>query len=181
MTEHGVARQKRNMDWGFPRWRAYGQDRSAARVRLCDHEGCTQPGDHPAPKSAFSSQERWWFCQDHAAEYNRQWDYFAGLSDEEAARRAAADSQEANGYRQASHWTWSGPGDGAGISRAEHDALRVLELEPGATPAQVKASYRRLAKRHHPDANPGDARAAERFQAVRVAYDLLRRKPVPPG
>ena len=84
-----MAKQTRSNDWGFPRWRAYGAGaRGGAQVRLCDREGCNEVGDRPAPK-APNSPERWYFCEAHAAEYNKGWDYFAGLSPEEAARRAA--------------------------------------------------------------------------------------------
>ena len=59
----GMAKQKRSNDWGFPRWRAYGANgRDAAKVRLCDREGCNEVGDRPAPK-APNSQERWYFCE----------------------------------------------------------------------------------------------------------------------
>ncbi|NWP00770.1 molecular chaperone DnaJ, partial [Escherichia coli] len=81
-----MARQTRSTDWGFPRWRAYGAERETVKVRLCDRHGCEQPGDRPAPKSP-NSRERWYFCETHAAEYNRNWDYFAGLTAEEAAKR----------------------------------------------------------------------------------------------
>jgi DnaJ domain len=170
-----VAKQKRSDDWGFPRWRDYGSERGASRLRLCDRQGCGKPGDFPAPKSPLS-KDRWLFCQEHAAEYNSQWNYFAGLSDEEAAQRAAEEAAGASSYQRSGHWTWAGPGDGNGVSRAQNDAYRALDLEPGASAADVKASYRRLAKQHHPDANPGDAKAAERFQAVQTAYQILSPK-----
>src|SRR2546423_8210195 len=84
-----MVKQKRSDDWGFPRWRSYGEKgRTAAKVRLCDREGCNEIGDRPAPKAPHS-RERWYFCETHAAEYNKNWNYFAGLSPEEAARRAA--------------------------------------------------------------------------------------------
>ena len=81
-----MARGGRSNDWGFPRWRAYGASQEATTVRLCDRHGCTEPGNCPAPK-APNKPERWYFCQRHSAEYNAGWDYFAGLSDEEAASR----------------------------------------------------------------------------------------------
>jgi len=40
---------------------------------------------------------------------------------------------------------------------------------------EIKAAYRRLAKANHPDAAPGDAEAAGRFQAVQAAYDVLKK------
>ncbi|WP_264943260.1 J domain-containing protein [Sphingomonas canadensis] len=160
------------MDWGFPRWRAYGAEREAARVRMCDRDGCDKPGDRPAPKSP-NSRERWYFCEAHAAEYNRNWNYFEGLTAEEAAKREAQERREANGFAEASHYGWAGPGDGS-RSRDEMRALEVLELEADADFEAVRIAWRRLAKSNHPDVRPGDADAAQRFQAIQAAYDVLR-------
>ncbi|HEX8238654.1 MAG TPA: J domain-containing protein [Allosphingosinicella sp.] len=168
-----MARQTRSNDWGFPRWRAYGTEREAVRVRLCDREGCNAPGDRPAPKSPHSP-DRWYFCEAHAAEYNRNWNYFEGLTAEDAAAREAEERRGADGYRQAGHYGWGGPGDGS-RSRDEMRALETLEVEVDATFEVIKAAYRRLAKANHPDAAPGDAEAATRFQAVQAAYEVLRK------
>ncbi len=118
-----VTKAKRNLDWGFPRWRDYGAGGSApATVRTCDRDGCEQPGDHPAPK-APNRPERWYFCERHAAEYNSGWNYFEGLSAEEAAAREA-DADGETQFKRASHWSWAGPGDGR-RSRGERDALKA--------------------------------------------------------
>ena len=55
--------------------------RSARRRRCacCDRHGCDEPGDRPAPK-APNKPDRWYFCERHAAEYNRNWNYFEGLT-----------------------------------------------------------------------------------------------------
>lgn len=139
---------------------------------MCDRHGCDQPGDCPAPKSP-NSPERWYFCTEHAGEYNRNWDYFQGLSAEEAAARAADEGRTASGYQQASHYGWGGPGDGT-RSRDEMRALEALELDSDADFETIKKTWRRLAKANHPDARPGDAAAAERFRQVQTAYEVLR-------
>ncbi|MEH3037246.1 MAG: DnaJ domain-containing protein [Sphingomonas adhaesiva] len=162
----------RSNDWGFPRWRAYGAEREAVKVRLCDRHGCQEPGDCPAPKSP-NSPDRWYFCQAHAAEYNRGWNYFEGLSAEEAAQREANERRDASGFTQSRHQQWAGHGDGS-RSRDEMRALDVLELEVDATFDEVKLAWRRLAKSNHPDVRPGDAEAAGRFQAIQAAYEVLR-------
>src|SRR3546814_18669150 len=115
-----MSRAKRSDDWGFPRWRPYGSSRETQKMRLCDRHGCTNPGNCPAPKSP-NSPERWYFCEAHAAEYNRGWNYFEGLSAEEAAAREADERRTASGFAEASHYGWGGPGDG---SRSRH-ALRA--------------------------------------------------------
>jgi hypothetical protein len=168
-----MAKQKRSDDWGFPRWRSYAKSRDATRLRLCDREGCTNIGDRPAPK-APNSPERWYFCEAHAAEYNKNWNYFAGLSAEEAARRAAEEEQGASAFRQSAQWKWAGPGDGT-RSRDEMRALDALELDSDADFTAIKAAHRRLVKETHPDANPGDAEAAKRFKQVQAAYDVLKK------
>ena len=167
-----MARSSRSNDWGFPRWRAYGAEREAQTVKLCDRHGCAQAGTHPAPK-APNKPDRWLFCQAHAAEYNRNWDYFQGLSPEEVAAREASEAQEADAYGSAKFYGWGGSGDGS-RSRDEMRALDVLELDPDADFDAIKAAHRRLAKACHPDLAPGDAKAAERFQAVQTAYEVLR-------
>ena len=169
-----MARQKRSDDWGFPRWRSYGdKGRSAAKIRLCDREGCSEIGDRPAPK-APNSTERWYFCEAHAAEYNKNWNYFAGLSPEEAARRAAEEERDAKGFRKSAQWKWAGPGDGS-RSRDEMRALDALELDSDADFTAIKAAHRRLVKETHPDANRGDSEAAKRFKQVQAAYDVLKK------
>ena len=169
-----MARQTRSDDWGFPRWRPYGsKGRAATRVRLCDREGCTQPGDRPAPK-APNSRERWMFCEAHAAEYNKNWNYFAGLTAEEAAKRAAEEEAGASAFRKSAHYQWAGPGDGS-RSRDEMRALDALELDSDADFTAIKAAHRRLVKETHPDANPGDEAAARRFKQVQAAYDVLKK------
>lgn len=55
--------------------------------RACDHPGCRLAATARAPKSRDMLNEHYWFCQGHAAEYNRNWNFFAGMSDEEIQRR----------------------------------------------------------------------------------------------
>ena len=141
-------------------------------MRLCDRAGCNDAGNHPAPKSP-NSPERWYFCQAHAAEYNAGWDYFAGLSAEEAAEREAKERQSHEGFKEAAHYGWAGSGDGS-RSRDELRALELLELEPDADFEAVKKAWRAKAKLVHPDVRPGDEEAAKAFHALQLAYEVLR-------
>ena len=141
-------------------------------MRPCDRHGCTAPATHPAPK-APNKPDRWMFCLPHAAEYNRNWDYFQGLSVEEAAAREASEAGDAAGYNGSRFYGWGAPGDGS-RSREEMRALDLLEVETDASFDEIKAAHRRLAKANHPDLAPGDADAAQRFQAVQAAYEVLR-------
>ena len=167
-----MARSGRSNDWGFPRWRGYDEGRDAVEVRICDRHGCNEPGKCPAPKSP-NSQDRWYFCERHAAEYNKGWDYFEGLDKEEAESRAKAERTENAGYAEAQHYGWGGSGDGS-RSADEMRALEVLELEADADFDAVKREYRARAKKVHPDVKPGDKAAADEFQKLQLAYEVLK-------
>jgi len=53
------------------------------------------------------------------------------------------------------------------------DPYRILGVKITATAHDIKKSYRKLAREHHPDRRPGDKRAEERFKDISTAYDLL--------
>ncbi len=78
-----------------------------SKDRPCDHIGCKKPGGHRAPKSRERVNEYWHFCLEHVTDYNRRWNYFAGMTDGEFAEYQA---REEVGHRP----TWSfksGKGD----------------------------------------------------------------------
>jgi molecular chaperone DnaJ len=55
----------------------------------------------------------------------------------------------------------------------EKDYYAVLGVESGASDKDISKAYKKLAKQFHPDANPGNAAAEERFKEISAAYDVL--------
>ena len=53
------------------------------------------------------------------------------------------------------------------------DFYQTLGVARGATSEEIQKAYRKLARKHHPDANPDDAKAKEKFKQVQEAYDVL--------
>ncbi len=68
--------------------------------RACDNAGCRRPADARAPKHRDLPGEFYWFCPQHAAEYNKNWDYFAGMSE---GQQRAFQEDALTGHRP----TWS--------------------------------------------------------------------------
>jgi len=59
------------------------------------------------------------------------------------------------------------------MAPAEPDYYLLLGVSEAATEAEIRTAYRRAARDCHPDVNPSDPTAAERFKAVQRAYDVL--------
>jgi hypothetical protein len=170
--------------------------------RVCEHPGCRAAAVTRAPKSRSLLSDHYWFCQPHAAEYNRTWNFFAGMSEGEMRARMA--DELATGGRP----TWSfragtrnreaaasrgfyrdpfgifGSGKKADDERAAFDrrlgrlergALADLDLDATADGAAIRVRYIELVKRCHPDANGGDRSAEQKLQRVIRAYKTLRK------
>ena len=175
----------------------------AARARACDHAGCADAGEHRAPKSRERANDFWYFCQAHAAEYNRRWNYFAGMSAEEydahlraeeaghrptwtfrgsKRDRLSAAMRNFQGGRRADPHGLFGKGEAQGaraprvreLTRLQILAFEVLLLNETADAAAVRASYAELVKRYHPDSNGGDRGAEAQLTRVIRAYQALK-------
>ncbi|MEM7022884.1 MAG: J domain-containing protein [Pseudomonadota bacterium] len=167
----------------------------------CDWPGCDLPGDFRAPRSREKLREFYHFCLDHVREYNRRWDFFSGMSQDEIESYLREDVTwhrptwpMGNGTApNGTAWRWQDPfhlfvnGSGTdgthGASEWDRQSrhrtkaermLAVLDLPPDATSGELKARYKQLAKRHHPDLNGGDKKAEERLKLINEAYTYLR-------
>ena len=56
---------------------------------------------------------------------------------------------------------------------AKSDYYEVLGVDRKANEADIKKAYRRLAMKHHPDRNEGDAKAEEKFKEAKEAFEIL--------
>jgi len=73
-------------------------------VRKCDFKGCDKAGTCRCPKDR-TLKEYWHFCQKHAAEYNKNWNYYAGMTTDEIERQWEKD---VFGEHKKDHFDWRG-------------------------------------------------------------------------
>ena len=56
---------------------------------------------------------------------------------------------------------------------AKQDYYQTLNVKRDASEKEIKQAYRRLARQYHPDVNPGDAAAEQKFKEISEAYEVL--------
>ena len=66
--------------------------RQEAETRACDRPGCTGHGQYRAPRSRDRLDEYYYFCLEHVREYNRAWNYYAGMSEAQIEQERRRDS-----------------------------------------------------------------------------------------
>ncbi|HEY7643934.1 MAG TPA: DnaJ domain-containing protein, partial [Hyphomicrobiales bacterium] len=55
----------------------------------------------------------------------------------------------------------------------DQDLYKILNVKRAATHDEIRTAYRKLAKEFHPDRNPGDKAAEEKFKRISAAFDIL--------
>lgn len=171
-------------------------------LRRCEAQGCACEAEFRAPKSRDRLRDYYWFCLEHVREYNRSWDYYAGMAAEEIEAHVRSDTTwNCPTWRLGDRSATIGRGDRTyrvhdpfdlfgeeagpapnasqpapkprGLS-TEEKALILFDLVAPVTLQGVKKRYKELVKRHHPDANGGDKDAEERLKLINEAYATLR-------
>lgn len=174
--------------------------------RPCAHPGCPLAGDYRAPLhkpgsslAPPSGPPQWqYFCLDHVRAFNAGWNYFEGMDQDaifqahtpypswDRETRAFAHNAMHDGPDRTEdmlgvlRWKTATAGSKAAtarLSREDRQALARLGLPETTTLQDVKAKYRILARRYHPDANQGSREHEARFQALTEAYSHLESSP----
>ena len=175
----------------------------------CDWADCKQSGTHRAPKGRRHEGQFFSFCLDHVRAYNKSYNYFAGMPDDDVA---AYQRSAATGHRP----TWAmgvkdgsakkakrGAGDKTAwadafidpfgmfadgnpqkaskpeperrpLKNLERRSFAALDMEGWEDASEIKARYKRLVKRLHPDANGGDRSSEDRLRQIIQAYHYLK-------
>lgn len=165
-------------------------------TRHCDMPGCPEHGEFRAPKDRALS-DYYWFCVDHVREYNKAWNFFEGMANHEVeehiinsmygdrpTRRYDNEGLAADAIRRAAwqtyHFTEEEPPkaeqrfSNEQKNTPEYEALTIMGLTPPITLQGIKARYKELVKKYHPDVNRDDPKAEELLKSVNMAYTILK-------
>ncbi|HUC47743.1 MAG TPA: J domain-containing protein [Xanthobacteraceae bacterium] len=185
--------------------------RLRAELPACQWPSCQAPATHRAPKGRLRASEYWQFCLEHVREYNKSYNFFAGMSEDAIAqyqkdaltghrptwKMGSVGGRRTGKRARAEFRGFEGPADdpfslfgatdggrrngqeraapeGRKVFNAQRRALDVLGLEADAKRADIKARFKMLVKRHHPDANGGDRGSEARLREIIQAYNYLK-------
>lgn len=168
--------------------------------QACEWPECSDEGVHRAPKSRDELNSYRWFCTLHAREYNRSWNYYEGMTDEQVEadvrqdtvwhrptwRIGGADPDQTDFHGNYEHIhdpfdilknanldsSSNRPAE-PGISQEQRRALAIFEIERPGDLDFIKQRYKELVKRYHPDAKGATAGSDEKIKDVNEAYKIL--------
>ena len=182
----------------------------------CEWPDCEAIGNYRAPKGRNAEGQYFRFCSAHVKEYNKSYNYFDGMADNDIgawikasrtghrptwklgenswaeSKRARAGKPGAKkgrdrGFKHDAdmkdphklfeeHARQRGAAGGMrpSVGNAQRKALDTLGLEPGVSANEIKAQYKLLVKRFHPDANGGSRETEDRLREIITAYNYLK-------
>jgi hypothetical protein len=164
-------------------------------IRVCDHPTCNEEATYRAPKNRELT-DYYWFCLEHVQQYNRSWDYFQGMNEQEIEDEIRADTcwqrptwklgdriSPTHLYRlhdifelfreEEKKKRHRPSSDAPTLPEDFQAALSELEMDFPFTLDDVKKQYKVLVKQYHPDVNGGSKEAENKFKKVSVAYKLV--------
>ncbi len=154
----------------------------------CDHPGCNKDGEFKAPKDRCL-KEYYWFCLEHVQEYNANWNYYI---DDEKEHEPFRRQRKFRGFHSKIRYKFGNDlneeldflhgfsgydSENIYFSREDRKEMANLELSvEDFNLENLKKQYKKLAKTCHPDLNPDDKEAEEKFKRLTAAYKKLLEK-----
>ena len=176
----------------------YKKRQKEVPFRPCDYPGCPENGQFRAPKDR-NLNSYYWFCLKHVTEYNKNWDFYQGLSGDEIEqhiqndmtwqrptwklgqnqtfRRMTENLHDSFGFFNEEELGMSGkynpPRTPDKTDKKLAAAIKFLEVSFPLNLTEVKKQFKKLAKKYHPDANGGDNKNEALFKELLDHYRYL--------
>ena len=163
---------------------------------ICEWENCEQSGDFKAPIEKDNSKNYRWLCEEHIKLFNKSWNYFAGMNQNEIENFIKSDitwhrpTQKFGSSDNFFNILWNNALNdkfnffkqenninnlnGAKLYEKDKDALRIMELELNASWPIIQKRFKTLVKKFHPDKNAGNKQFEDKLKKITLAYSHLK-------
>ena len=163
---------------------------------ICDWNSCNKPGEYKAPVERDNSRKYRLLCLEHIREFNKNWNYFRGMDDQQIFdfiksdltwhkptqsfsssdnffkilwNNALSDEVHKLKFKNQSHSMRQFKFDNNDIK-----AFGILGLSIGIGWTKVQQKFKKLVKKFHPDMNSGNKRFEDKLKVITLAYTQLK-------
>ena len=163
---------------------------------ICDWNNCFEIGEYRAPIEKDNSKNFRLLCLKHVKEFNKNWNYFSGMNDEEVINFLKSDitwHKPTQGFSSSDNFfkvLWNnvlneGFDDLKFKKHLNNDrnlkfnnndikAFAVLGISVGLKWDKIQQKFKKLVKKFHPDINSGDKNYEEKLKVITLAYTQLK-------
>ena len=163
---------------------------------ICDWENCKEIGGYKAPVERDNSRKYKLLCLKHIKIFNKKWNYFANMNDEEIEYFVKSDltwhkptksfgssenlfnilwnnalEDKLNIFRSASYKNFKK----TKLTSTDLDALDIMGLKHEAKWEEIQKKFKSLVKRYHPDKNAGSKKFEDKLKKITLAYSQLKK------
>ncbi len=163
---------------------------------ICEWKNCKEVGKYKAPAERDNSKSYKWLCKEHIELFNKSWNYFEGMSQEEIENFLKSDltwhrpTQKFNSSDNFFKILWNNALSDKfnffkeeklynnlntrKLSEKEKDAFKIMGLEFDAEWPIIQKKFKTLVKKFHPDRNLGSKEFEDKLKKITLAYSHLK-------
>ena len=162
---------------------------------ICEWSNCKETGEFKAPAERDNSKNFKWLCQKHIKEFNKNWNYFDGMSQNEIERFLKSDltwhrpTQEFGSADNFFNILWNNALNdkfkifndekpfsirSKKLGEKDKDAFRIMDLEFSDDWKTIQKKFKTLVKKFHPDKHSGDKKYENKLKKITLAYSHLK-------
>ena len=163
---------------------------------ICEWSQCNNLGEFKAPVEKDNSKKYRMLCLEHVKEFNKNWNYFAGMNDQQIIEFIKSDmvwhkptqsfSSSDNFFKIL--WNNALKDDGQKINNLkdfdymkkfrfnsqDFQAFTILDIPAGIEWKKIQEKFKKLVKKFHPDMNSGNKKFEEKLKVITLAYTQLK-------
>jgi len=162
---------------------------------ICDWDNCNKVGSYKAPVERDNSKKFKLLCLEHIRIFNKKWNYFSNMNDEEIEYFVKSDltwHKPTKSFSSSENFfniLWNNALEDklnifkssnfknfkkTKLSNTDRDALDIMGLKHGAKWEEIQKKFKYLVKKYHPDKNLGSKKFEDSLKKITLAYSQLK-------
>ena len=163
---------------------------------ICDWNNCNNIGQYKAPIERDNSKKYRLLCLQHIKEFNKNWNYFENMNDQEIEFFIKSDltwHKSTKNFGSSDNFfniLWNNALDDklnifqsanyrdfkkTKMSQTDRDAFQVMELNVEVKWEKIQSKFKELVKKYHPDKNRGSKKFEDKLKKITLAYSQLKK------